>query len=205
MTNPNSANRRRFRYSLRTLLALIVLVSVGLGWLALKMRKAERQRKAVEAIREAGGEVEYDYQRTEGGCLSVELELPAPAWLMDLVGDDSFTDVLGVGFFVPERFDEVVLEDVKGLTKLEVLNLSDIQVTDDGLGNIEGLTRLRILQLGGTQITDAGLDRLKRLTGLQRLDLTGTQVTKEGINELRKALPNCEIIWDGETAQAQTD
>ncbi len=28
--------------------------------------------------------------------------------------------------------------------------------------------------------------------------LYGTQVTSQDINELRKALPNCEIVWDAQ-------
>jgi len=35
-------------------MAVIVLLSVGLGWFGWKLREAERQWKAVEAIRKAG-------------------------------------------------------------------------------------------------------------------------------------------------------
>jgi len=44
-TNPTS-KRRKFRFSLRTLMAVMVLLCVGLGWFGWKMREAERQRKA---------------------------------------------------------------------------------------------------------------------------------------------------------------
>ena len=59
-TTSPTPRRRLFRFSLRTLLVVVVLLSVGLGWFAFKMRQAERQRKAVEKIREAGGVVWHD-------------------------------------------------------------------------------------------------------------------------------------------------
>jgi len=39
MTNPNPTNRRLFRFSLRTLMAVIVLLGVGLGWFGWKLRE----------------------------------------------------------------------------------------------------------------------------------------------------------------------
>jgi len=58
--------RWRFQFSLRSLVVLVVAVAVPLGWFGMKLREAERQRRAVEAIRKAGwlggwrGWVEYD-------------------------------------------------------------------------------------------------------------------------------------------------
>jgi len=46
--------RWRFQFSLRSLVVLVVVVAVPLGWFGVKLREAERQRKAVEAIRKAG-------------------------------------------------------------------------------------------------------------------------------------------------------
>ena len=66
-------------------------------------------------------------------------------------------------------------------------------VTDAGLVHLKGLARLEKLDLTNTQITDAGLVHLKGLTKLQRLNFWDTQVTYEGVKKLQKALPNCEI------------
>jgi serine/threonine protein kinase/Leucine-rich repeat (LRR) protein len=50
------------------------------------------------------------------------------------------------------------------------------------------------LECAGTQVSD-----LAPLAGtrLVKLDVKGTQVTEEGVAALHKALPNCEITWDG--------
>ncbi|HUT13695.1 MAG TPA: leucine-rich repeat domain-containing protein [Thermoguttaceae bacterium] len=58
---------------------------------------------------------------------------------------------------------------------------------------LKGLTRIEELDLRFTQITDAGLDQLKGLANLRSLNLSRTQVTEEGVRRLQQALPNCEI------------
>ena len=62
-----------------------------------------------------------------------------------------------------------------------------------GLEQIKGLTQLQKLYLTDTQVTDAGLEHLKGLTRLQELYLGDTQVTVAGAAELRKALPKARI------------
>ena len=59
---------RFFRYSLRTMLVVVLVLSVWLGYYA---NRAARQRRAVDEIRELGGQVFYDYERDENGSMSV--------------------------------------------------------------------------------------------------------------------------------------
>ena len=66
-----------------------------------------------------------------------------------------------------------------------MLCLDGTQVTDAGLEHLKGLTRLQSLDLSGTQVTDAGLEHLKGLTQLQWLSLEGTQVTDAGLEHLK--------------------
>jgi hypothetical protein len=82
--------RRWYQFSQRTLLVLVLLVSIGLSWLGIKMNQARRQREVVKAILEAGGAVYYDYEYKQSG----NPEPPAPAWLRKLFGDDLFRDVV---------------------------------------------------------------------------------------------------------------
>jgi len=196
---------------------VVVLLSLPLGWFALKMREAERQRRAVEAIREAGGHVYYDYQADSSGYGS-KPEPPGPAWLRELVGEDLFAKVVRVDS-VDHMGSDVLLEHINGFGDLGSVSISgpqvtdagvehlkglalyhvelcDTQVTDTGLKHLKGLTGLVWLDLSGTQVTDDGLEHLKGLTNLERLQLFDTHVTYEGINELQEALPNCKIYWD---------
>jgi hypothetical protein len=83
--------RRWFQYSLCTLLVLVTVASLPCSWLAVKIRQKETERQAVEAIKKMGGIVLYDYQIRELGDAR-EIVAPGPAWVLKLLGDDSFSD-----------------------------------------------------------------------------------------------------------------
>ena len=135
LTNPKStAKWRRLRFGLWTL--LVVLLSLPLGWFVLKMRDAERQGKAVEAIEKAGGTVGYDQVGQFANVTSV--------WLGGSgIGDEG-------------------LEHVEGLLQLDYLDLSDTQTTDAGLEHLKGLTRLKAVKLNRTHVTFQGIKELRK-------------------------------------------
>jgi len=184
----------RFQFSVRSLVVLVVAVAVPLGWFGVKMREAERQRRAVEAIEEMGGWVQYDHQYdSHWGDFMGKLEPPVPAWLRRLVGDDLLRDVVFVSSWnastnsTNTSFGDVDhLDHLRALTDLRHLQLSESQVTDAGLKNLTKLRKLELLWLYGTHITDAGLQSIEGLTDLFWLDLTGTQVTDLGLEHLKE-------------------
>ena len=59
--------RRRFQFSILSLLVLTVVVAIPCSWLATEMKQARKQREAVEEIKKAGGRVAYDYQYDRSG------------------------------------------------------------------------------------------------------------------------------------------
>ena len=181
----------------------------------MKMAQAERQRKAVETIREAGGDVHYDY-KCDSGRVAFHVPPPTPAWLRGIFGEDFFADVAHVGLDDHIGTDDMVLEHVARLASLNLLNLSgpeftdaslehvkrlaklqyltifDSEVTDAGLKHLRGLTNLEWLVLSGPEFTDAGLEHLES-SNLRTLWLFDTNVTAKGIEELQEALPNCAV------------
>ncbi len=161
--------RRRFQFSFRSLLLFFLAVSVPLGWFACEMRQARKQRKAVAVIK-AGGWVLYDHEFDKNGVAVPEARPTAPSWLLKLLGDDFFTEVVLVNCYSP-GFDD---KDAKYLRELTA--------------------NLEALYLHNTQVTNAGLEHLKGMTSLQYLNLKNTQVTDEGVQRLQRALPNCEIF-----------
>jgi hypothetical protein len=167
--------RRWLQFTLRTMLVLILIVSVPLGWFAHKLREAREHRAAVKAIQTLGGRV--------GSW---------PDRLGRLPGEEVYGDLVWVNLSrTPVR--DAGLVYLRGLRTLYRLNLDATKVTDAGLVHLNGLTQLEELSLDSTQITDAGLEHLRGLTQLRTVDLRNTQVTDKGVNELQKALPNVSI------------
>jgi hypothetical protein len=209
--------RHWFRFSLRALLLLVTIASVGFGWFAYKLRQAQRQKEAVEAIDKLGWFVKYDYEVDPKGGLLASPTPPGPIWLRELLGVDffasvavvqnngeSFTDAQLVHlqgipglkslYMLDTKTTDAGLLHLHGLTQLEDLVLGRAQITDTGLVHLQGLTKLKTLNLDRTQITDAGLSHLQGLTKLQLLCLESTHITDTGLKNLR-GLTELESLW----------
>ena len=182
--------RRRFQFSIRSLLVLVVVVAVPCSWLAVQREQARRERNSAESIEETGAIVEWS-------------DPSAPRWLRLLLGADFFGYVRcvdlrqhcwGTGLPLRSRIQieqdhakaaVAALKHLEGLSRLQNLDLSDVPVSDAGLKHIEGLCRLQELRLERTQVTNAGLETLEGLQQLQKLDLGGTAITGDGLRPLR--------------------
>jgi hypothetical protein len=176
--------RRRFQFGVRSLLVIVVVLSVPLGWFAWETQRARRQREAVEAIKRADGRVLYDCEFDENGdWWGPGIAPRIPAWMRKLLGHDFFAEVVEIYLSDP---DDAALSHVRKIGPFKTfVSYRSYKVTDIGLANFEGLTRLEVLALPGAQVTDAGLVHLKRLTLLQTLDLSGTDVTDAGLPKLK--------------------
>lgn len=125
---PKPQRRRWFQFSLRTMMILILFLSLPLGRFAYNLRQAREQEVAVAAIKTLGGDVGEAGPDPFG-----DLE---PVWLpcvRHVLGDDIFNPVT-------------------------VVSLRDTQVNDARLRQLDGhlkrLSHLRKLDLHGTQISD---------------------------------------------------
>jgi hypothetical protein len=220
-TQVTRTKRRGFRLSVRALMALVLLIGGGPGWVAYRARL---QGEAVAALQKAGGHVLYDYQfvggTTAGTCQ--EGGKPwAPRWLVDFLGPDYFGTVIVVNLegcrtaevlpavarldrldilclFMTDVTDEQ-MSQLAGLDRLRELNLHDTGLGDAGLRPLESLRRLREIALP-QNVTDAGLIRLGGMSALRRVDLSGAGrcplLTRAGLARLRSTRPDLTI--DGE-------
>ena len=193
-------NRRRFQYSLRTLLLFVLLANVGMAWFGARWRAAGQQREAVAAIRTLRGAVTYDYEADyEARLLAYRAGKgppvppgppapPGPAWARRLLGEDFFADVVEArylgGPIAPGSVPYAWLEQVGKLPHLVALDLGGNHVPDAGLGELAGITRLRKLDLGLTWITDAGLAPIRNLSRLEVLNFWVTGVSDAGLETL---------------------
>lgn len=192
------------QFSLRTLLLLVLVVSLPVSWFAVRMQKAIRQREAAEALEALGCIVAFDNDTAS----------PRSDWLGGWFGDDVFlvvgnesevsdTDLMLLAEFSQlktlylDRTDvtDAGLEHLSGLHNLDELWLSDTQVTDAGLEHLTALDNLGTLVLDGTNVSDAGLDSLRRIESLRMLSLPYGKITLKQVERLQEALPNCSIHY----------
>ena len=168
---------RSLRFSLRSLLALVLVIGGWLGWV---VHRARVQREAVAAIERAGDKVWYDWEWNNGRPIP-NGKPRCPKWLVDRIGVDYFGHVTSV---YARHASDAELVHIGNLRQLECLILVGSFVTDAGLAHLEGVSSLQVLNLQRTRIADAGLPHLKKLTGLQELGLSDTGVSDAGIAHL---------------------
>lgn len=79
------------------------------------------------------------------------------------------------------------------LPRLEMLNLAQSDITDEGLGKLPVLPKLSNLTLSGLKLTDKGLKHLLKQPSLGSVSLFETKVTMAGVEELKKVKPKLSI------------
>lgn len=85
------------------------------------------------------------------------------------------------------------LKELKPLAALKILDLSNTPVTDDGLKELAALPKLQHLRLIGNKITDAGLGTLAKFNALTAVNLFQTEVTQAGADKLLKVKPKLAL------------
>lgn len=203
---------RRLTFSLRTSMVLLLAVAAWLGWIT---HKARQQRIAVAAIKQYGGQVDYECGSVNGKIGDVG-EPWAPNWLRTRIGEEYFRDIAFVTLYVDggrqknPRDDAQVMSYVRSLTSLRSLDLVEGQASDarlgdisgltnleglfiedaagltaDGIGHLSGMRKLKELEITTSKLSDAALSRLRSLTSLEYLALEGNSFSDAGLANLQ--------------------
>ncbi len=200
MNERRDRRRRRFRYSLRTLLLLVAILCV---WLGLVASRARQQQSAIKEVQALGGWVYYDYQLVEGSLEPVlDATSPVPEWLLESIGPDYFHDVAVVNMaykFGPDRednqrFSDDVKKHLAAFPKLRWLLVANGQSTDDLLEAAASLRHLSLLCMwNAAGVTDAGMAHLANHPTLRYLHLESSQITDESLR-IFGTLPQIEHL-----------
>jgi hypothetical protein len=190
----NFALKRRFQFTIRSLLWLVVVVAVPLSWLATNQTRARHQARIVAEVAKLGGIVidDLDYF---SAMTSQRREPPEPRWIRTLFGEDFFREVTFVGF-LGKSVDDLQFAEfsrLSGIDRIPGLNLVGTKITDEGAKHLRHWSGLRVLYLSQTAITDASLTNLVGLRRLSHLGLDETKVTENGVRKLHDAFPDCYI------------
>ena len=119
--------RKYLRLSVRAMIALILLLALGFGWIA---NRAGVQREAVAAIERAGGKVWYQWEWLNDDA--IEGKPNWPQWLVNVIGIDYFGYVVSVS--VAQGATDDVMAHIGRLKKLERLDLSGASVSPSETG-----------------------------------------------------------------------
>lgn len=179
--------RRWLRFSLGSLLLVITLASVWLGWWR---QRALQQQAAVAALTKHGGWCYYDYQIVNNQP-DPQATSPIPRWLLDQLGDDYFHPVVEVNFaYGTTRYGrregasplEEALCSLPDLPRLKRLLMSGDRLNDAGLQHVGKLPELKEIYLwDATNVTDAGMAHLRGLQQLEYVHCSNSQITDESL------------------------
>ena len=196
------------RFSLRTAFLTFSVVAILLGiWTT----RSVKQRKAVTALKQLGGEVVY--YDDDASRLSKTMS----SWL----GRDFVYSVYSVDLSDTEITDEDLrhLADLRTITRLwlfgtkvtgsgfdQLLNLQNLedlglgsQVTNEPLRHVGQLRSLTYINFGHAKmIDDEGLQYLSLLTKLERVNLWHTGMSDDGL-KIVSGLPKIRTIIAGGT------
>jgi hypothetical protein len=190
------------RFSLRGLLIVVTLLCVSLAW---RLDRAKQQREAVQAIRDAGGWVYYDYQQYDPRSCKFDKDATPwePPWLQSQVGVDFFHEVEAVNMSFhgdgivrrDERApDPLIAEHLAHLPRLRFLGLTAGACDDDGMRHVGQLRNLEVLLFwDAPQITDAGAAHLTNMPSLACLHIGSSQIGDRGLATIAR-LPRLENL-----------
>lgn len=147
--NSPKLHPRMLRFSLRSMLVVMVAAAISLGFLGNEIARVRRQRSAVAAIESTGGHCLLDFEWT--GRWGQEPAKPRSSLIFQaLIGPDAFAHV---------RYVHIRRDD-------------DSAISAADLDNLKAFPRLTTLDLSRTELNDATLAHVRSLTSLTSLDLS---------------------------------
>ena len=177
--------RRWFRFSMRTLLIVVTVLSVPLGWIGWRLGQERREQATIAWVEEMGGYV-YGQSWFSGRVRQVYLKDTQVSDLSPLVELKNLEAI----FFYRTKVND--LSPLSELKNLEGLSLYNTPVSD--MSTLSELNNLEWLWFINTQVSD--LSPLAEFKNLVTLILDNTQVSD--LSPLAE-LKNLKTFWINNT------
>ncbi len=161
------SSRRRLRFSVSGLMALVLVLGGGLGWIPYRARA---QREAVAVIKRVGGQFACNWQWSNGTPIFPRPKSPWPEWVRRTFDPDVFNAITYVLLNGSECDDEALRAACR-LPWLQELTVINTSVTDAGAEELWRLKNLRALDLRSNRITGRSLLRIGEMSELRKLSL----------------------------------
>ena len=197
-----SIRRRWFRFSLRTLLIVTLLVGAVMGWVVKERRQSEREGEVAKELLRAGCTVEF---AGPYDTLETHYEAKMQTWwrrcAQTLLGQrilclrignvqfESFPSPADLSNL--QRIDIIAADDVKlaSLPKYSTLQVLDVSMSSvENLGPLANLENLTVLWIFETKVRD--LEPVARLENLEVLGIGETAIDDltplEGLSKLKR-------------------
>jgi len=178
-THNTKPRRRWYQFSLRTLLIVVTLSAVPLGWVGWKVEQGRRQRAVIAWVEKMVGVVGFEDAEEKSWWNEWENNWFGERVRWVNLGDSQVSDISPLAKLKNLKdlsLGRTRVSDLSPLAKLkslEELHLHDTHVSD--LSPLTELKNLESLALSDTQVSD--LSPLAELTNLERLYLRNTQVS----------------------------
>jgi len=179
---------------------LLILIS-GHG-LVSKAGMALHQALAVEAIRQSGGFVFYDWEFVDDK-LTPGRQPPVPGWLQKALGDEFFQEVVEVNLVYGatpagkrvdvEAISDDVIPQLLVFPHLKRLYIHKVQATDKAMETVKRLADLEVLMMWDAKVTDVGVAKLSGLKRPKNIHISNAGLGDESLKSL-SLLPRLEII-----------
>jgi hypothetical protein len=193
---PSTAWRPGFRFSLRSLVLLVLLAAIGLGVYSWGLRRSRRQAPAVDTLRTFGAKITYDYGGVYPGIVNaprrpLSKPSPYPAGLVNWLGTDFFHDVTEVhcesSIVMSPQDSKLFWEAIGQLPRLKRLEASGGMTEPGNILALARHDRLTRLSLRWAYATPSDYAVLQKLSRLEYLDLSDAPITDEHLKFIAQA------------------
>lgn len=185
--------RRWYQFSLRTLVVVMLLVSLVLGYWGYARRRAQRQWEAVRVIEAAGGYVSLYKELLEDPFSDDSLTSDLPNWRKRLGIECPAVTAIEVSLFNQSGKD--IMPYLRDLPQLKEIILHGDWLDDEGMKGLSGCTNLIHLDIESDQITDAGVLGIAGNKNLQKLRVSSEQLTDRGIAVVAQLPKLRSLVW----------